>query len=125
VSDPIRLTLPLPPNIANQRKHWRAKQRQKTEYWEDLSIRYHMREIPRPPWPQPPARARIAVKLYVWNWMDQDNAMARLKWILDWLQAWDYIADDAPHALEWAGMPDQEIDRKDPRVEVTVEELEG
>jgi hypothetical protein len=118
MTDPIRLTLPLPPNVANQRVHWRAKLKQKNSYWNVCSTLRHARKVPRPPADWPPLKARIAVRLFVWNTMDPDNAMARLKWVLDWLQAWDYIADDSPSALEWAGMPEQQIDRKDQRIEI-------
>jgi hypothetical protein len=122
VSEPIRLTVPLPPNLMNQRKHWRAKLRQKRAYWDTLNMLGMDRSFQRPP-KAPPAKARITVRLYVHNIMDPDNAMARLKWLLDWLSGSRYIADDAPHALEWAGMPEQEIDRRDPRVEVTIEDV--
>ena len=46
--------------------------------------------------------------------------MARLKWPLDWLTRAGYIADDSAPSLRWAGMPEQEIDRKNRRVEITL-----
>ena len=119
----IRMTLPLPPNVANQRKHWRAKLKQKNSYWNVCSTLRHARKVPKPPDGWPHERSRITVTLYVHNLMDHDNAMARLKWLLDWLVAWDYLADDNPRALEWSGMPSQEIDRRNPRVEIQIEEV--
>lgn len=119
---PVKLVLPLPANVANRRMHWRVKQRKKKAYWNELTNRLYARLIPKPP-PEAPPVCRISVKLYVGNWMDQDNAMARLKWMLDWLAAYDYIADDNPKALKWDGMPEQEIDRSNPRVELTLEAI--
>ena len=53
--------------------------------------------------------------------MDTDNAYGRLKWVLDWLQAREYITDDSPKVIETLTVR-QHIDRKNQRLEL---ELEG
>lgn len=113
----IRLELPLAPNLTNGRGHWRVRERQRDAY--NLLCCGARVGVKRPPAPLP--KARISATLYVWNPMDFDNLMARLKWTLDWLRADGWIADDSPRHLEWVGMPGQEIDRKRPRVVITLE----
>lgn len=120
----MKLTLPLPPNIANGRMHWRVKQKHKRAYW-DLCDMYRLAgETPAPP-TSPPAKARFTVTLYLHQMMDDGNAMNRLKWTEDWLTANGYIADDSRKHLEYAGLPEQVIDRKRPRVEIVVEAVEN
>ncbi len=110
------LVLPLPPNAANARRHWRVALKEKKAYWAKLNALGHRAQVPAPV-------SRITVTLYVHQIMDPDNAMHRLKPLLDWLVAWGWIADDKPAALKWAGMPEQFIDRKRPRVELLIETL--
>lgn len=121
----IRLTLPLPPNIANGRMHWRTKDRKRQAYMTHCYI-FGMDTRPavlnaagKPELPFP--KALIAVKVYLVQKMDADNLMARLKWPIDWLVSDGWIADDGPDYLEWVGMPTQAIDRKAPRVEIELE----
>jgi hypothetical protein len=115
----IELTLPLPPNRGNARWHWRTENRKKGAYWQHCDVFRMGRDFPTG-WPNgTPEKVRVRVTLYVWNRMDVDNLMARLKWPLDWLEAYEYIPDDGP-SLEWAGMPEQEIDRKNPRIEIAL-----
>jgi len=113
------LTVPLPPNAANARRHWRVALKEKKAYWERLALM----KRPPPDCYLPPLVAHISVTMYVHNIMDPDNAMARLKPLLDWLVAWDYIADDSPKALKWAGLPEQVIDRKNPRVVLEIKSI--
>jgi hypothetical protein len=67
--------LPLPDNVANGRMHWRAKAKRKAAYYDQLDAleMIEMRTVRR---------------------MDHDNAHARLKWVLDWLQTRGYMAND-------------------------------
>jgi len=44
-----------------------------------------------------------------------------MKWVVDWLVKRGYLVDDSPTYLEWV-MPTQEIDRKNRRIEITLEE---
>lgn len=119
----IRMTVPLPPSLTNsgpgRSRHWRALEREKKAYWNSLDMRRFARLIPPAP-PEPMAHAEIRAVLFMWNFMDDDNAMARLKWVVDWLRKRGYfLADDRKH-LRYAGMPEQKIDRREPRVELTL-----
>ncbi len=111
--------LPLPPNIGNLRAHWRVKNRQKHEYWLLCDIAMRLK------WPvrgQPWTKATISAHFYVWNLMDDDNAMSRVKFPVDWLVRQGYIVDDSRKVLTWSGLPDQTIDRSDQRLVLTLEE---
>ena len=114
----MKLTLPLPPNRANARWHWRTEKQKKDDYYflcECQTVWRHRPDFPL-------KRARIAVTLYTWSAMDLDNLMARLKWPVDWLVRRGYIADDSPDVLEWE-LPRQEIDRRRPRIEIELVEI--
>lgn len=54
--------------------------------------------------------------------MDDDNAMRRLKPLLDWLVGHGYLSGDSRKQIKWVGIPDQVIDRENQRVELTIEE---
>ncbi len=110
----MKLTLPLPPNLANARLHWRAKVRKKDAYYMRCLVAAPKR--PRLPY----RRARIMVTLYTHQKMDADNLMARLKWPLDFLVKRGFIVDDSPDVLEW-GVPRQAIDRKNQRVKIELD----
>ena len=115
----MRITLPLPPNIANARMHWRTKNRKGKEYFESCDWLQIMGEVPilvGAPLP----KASIRATLYLWGVMDTDNLMARLKFPVDWLVYAGYIVDDSPKHLDWE-MPTQVIDRKNQRVEIELE----
>lgn len=113
----MKITAPLPPNMANGRMHWRVKHKAKQEYEEQMTILWALQRIPRPPKPLP-RRVTITATLYVHNPMDDDNALARLKWLVDWLVNWEYLPGDSRKHIQWAGIPGQVVDRKNPRVEL-------
>lgn len=117
----MKLTLPLPPNMANGRMHWRTRQRKRRAYNEtcDMAcIMYPDVHYARPRVPL--AKAKIRATVYVWAKMDADNLMARLKWPVDFLVNDGWLYDDGPDHLEWE-MPRQVVDRKNPRVEIELE----
>ena len=116
------LTVPLPPNAANSRRHWRVALRDKQEYWDALAFRRAARMIPVEP-KEPYDPAHIAVTLYLHSPMDHDNAMHRCKILVDWLVRSGYIGDDSPSRLKWAGLPEQVIDRKNPRVVLEIKSI--
>ncbi len=118
----MKLVLPLPPNAANSRRHWRVALRDKRAYWNALDLWLAVRKIPAPP-EEPPARVMLSAHWFVWNLMDDDNAMNRLKPLLDWLVAAGYLAGDSRKHVEWSGMPAQDLDRDSPRVELTIKAL--
>jgi hypothetical protein len=116
----VRLVLPLPPNRANARGHWRKSHGQQKEYVQKLDHLQLFGRVPPPP-KAPLMKARISATLYVWSPMDQGNALNRLKWVEDWLVSRGYILDDAPDVLEWTGIPRQVVDRQDQRVVLELE----
>ena len=61
--------------------------------------------------------------MYLWSTQDADNLMARLKWPLDYLTRAGFIADDSPAVLDWVGMPEQFVDRKNQRIEIELREI--
>jgi hypothetical protein len=115
----MRLVVPLPPNAANSRRNWRVALRDKKRYWESLDLLKAARAFPAP---QKPRRATIAATLYLWGPMDDDNALARVKPLLDWLVANEYLPGDSRKHLTWAGIPEQHIDRKNQRLEIEIKE---
>ena len=116
----MKITLPLPPNRANARWHWRTEQRKRTDY--ELRCRVFSTMEPGQDEPDMPwERARIKATLYVWSRNDLDNLMARMKWPVDWLVKAGYLVDDSPDHLEWVGLPEQHIDRRNQRIEIELE----
>lgn len=112
----MRITLPLPPNMANARMHWRTKNRKRQDY--ELRCDTYPNPEPEPF----VGRAVIKAHLVTWSTMDGDNLMARMKWPVDWLVKRGYLVDDSPTYLVWV-MPTQEIGRKNRRIEITLEAL--
>lgn len=121
VASAIEIRLPLPENLANSRLHWAAKDKKRAQYELACTVAAALQIAPRPgePW----AHARITMRFRVHNLLDMDNLMARAKWPCDWLRKRGYIASDAPKHLEWSGLPTQVINRRDPGVTVTLEEV--
>jgi hypothetical protein len=121
MSDPLTLTLPLPPNLANARMHWRVKERERKSYRQLCDFRLFAKQVPVPnvfPWP----RVTVSATLYLWAQMDDDNALARIKWAADWLKTRGYIVDDKrPHCR--FTIPEQVIDRADQRLVLTLTPL--
>ena len=116
------VTLPLPPNLANGRMHWRTKDRKQGLYRTEALVWLVWgvnagRVRPR----RPLTRASLSATLYVFSRMDYDNLVGRLKWTVDFLVQDGWIVDDSPAVLEEPWLVQQEIDRKWPRVVVTLE----
>lgn len=112
----MKITLPLPPNMANSRMHWRVKQKEKKAYFAacDL-VSLTWKGEPDAPW-----KAVITPTLYCGGRMDMDNAFARCKWPVDWMVRSGYLVNDNPAHLEWE-MPRQVVSRKQPyRVEFDI-----
>ena len=133
----LRIALPLPPNIANSRMHFRvvAKRRGEYNYAALILYRLSQRTLPemRKDWPYPfdlavphdeVAPRELASTLFLAKLMDSDNALARLKWPIDLLVKWGYLADDRPSRCKML-VPAQVIDRARPRVEFTITTLGG
>lgn len=117
----LTFRLPMPPNLANARMHWRARHAAKVAYWRHLDLLLAGRILPQPP-DVPLARATITATLTLHNPMDDDNAMARAKWAQDWLASRGYVAGDSRRHLRWGGIPAQRISRKnEPCLELVLE----
>ncbi len=107
----LRFVVPMPENIANARMHWRTKNTARKHYLAALDQLQALGLLPKPP-VVPFGRSRIASDMILKQRMDQDNAVARHKWLLDWLQSRGYVQND--RLLEWAAFPAQTISRKAP-----------
>lgn len=104
--------------MGNSRMHWRTKQAKRRAYQTTVMVEMaNAGQLPKRALP----KARITATLYVHQRMDADNLFARLKWPLDCLVRCGWLEDDGPDHLEWAAMPTQVVDRKNPRVEITLE----
>ena len=113
----MKLTLPLPPNRANAREHWRVTHRKKKEYYEKADLALYAQAGSRPGIIVPTCRQTLLATFYLWNKMDRGNLTARLKWIEDVLVNYGLLVDDNEKWLDLQ-MPTQVIDRKNQRVEI-------
>jgi len=111
----VKLVLPLPPNRANSRWHWREEKRRKDTFYLMSTALYP--KLPK----HTLERCDISCDLYLWSVMDQDNLYGRCKWVLDWLQIRQYIIDDSPKVIETLAVR-QHVDRKNQRLELELEE---
>lgn len=119
--DGVTLTVPMPESVTNASgasRHWHSVHTKKKVYWTALDILQLRGEIPPPP-RVPLRRARIASVMYLGGAMDDDNALARHKPVLDWLKTRGYIADDRKKNLVWDALPEQ-IVKRDGNYRITV-----
>jgi hypothetical protein len=106
---------PMPENYANKKSgpsSWRSIFNRKLAYWRVCDMLMMAGQLPEPPaerWPV----ARIQSKMVLGGAMDTSNAMARHKWIEDWLVTRAYILTDRKTGLLWADFPAQRVTRKE------------
>ena len=112
----MKLVLPLPPQIGNERGHWAVRHRRKKAFYRACDERQGVGLIPAPP-DVPIPHARLSAHLYLWNRMDHDNLGIRLKAALDWLVTRGYLTDDGPDYLTVDGV-EQSVDRNSQRIEI-------
>lgn len=105
------LILPMPPNMANSRMHWRSKDAARQTYFGHCDTLRTLGLLPEPP-RVAPTHATIEARLVLMREMDADGAMSRLKWAVDWLVTRGYLEDDKPSHLSWRGVPEQAIKGK-------------
>lgn len=123
MSAPLRFVVPMPPNIANARLHWRAKNRKRTEFFDRCDWLMAAKILPAPP-EKPFRRVAVEAVLHLGAAMDHDNAFSRLKWPMDWLVRRGYLVDDRASNVRWDGMPQQVVKRnQDYRIELTLTPL--
>lgn len=111
----VVVELPLPPNRANDRSHWRKVAREKEAYYEAARVLLVNQTGPVRRKQTKAFRIRLTATLYVWSLSDPDNAVSRLKWPIDALVAHGLLYEDRGVYLDLA-MPEQVIDRANPRV---------
>lgn len=134
------LVVPMPANVTNRRSggsHWRTIHAERTRYRESLdalaAICQHgagdgCHGYVIPPTPPSPLRCvRISSSMLLRGGMDDDNAIARHKPIIDWLVSRGYLATDRRErkkdgaSCRWAGLPEQRVSRTEPpRVTLTI-----
>ena len=123
----MKLTLPLPPNRANAREHWRVTHRKKVEY-RDLAALALFTQVGPPGDVMPPtfanSRLTLTATLYVWSKMDLDNLVSRLKFPIDCLVRYGLLVDDNEKWLDLQ-MPKQVVDRQNMRVEIELTPCNG
>lgn len=114
----MKLTLPLPPNRANAREHWRVTHRKKVQYYEKARNAILLELVNNVEWTGDcTERMRLDATFHLWKKMDRGNLVARLKWIEDILVKTGLLVDDNEEWLDLQ-MPTQVIDRKNRRVEI-------
>jgi hypothetical protein len=117
----LRFTFPAAINLANKMHGRHHMHRYKMlKAWKQRAVvtEPRLRGSSRPPTPW--TRAVGSVHLYVHNIMDDDNAIAALKPAWDLLKAQGFIIDDRRPHFQMAGIPEQTIDRGNPRIEVVL-----
>lgn len=107
---PMTLTVPMPPNRGNARGHSVVANITKKQYWAMLDELQQYGLVPPPP-RHPIPRAALTSTMYLGAWMDDDNAVARHKIVLDWLVTRGYLAGDRKKHLRWTGFPSQVVRR--------------
>lgn len=102
MSDPIVLWIPRPPDNANNRGHWRIAHEAMLRLRGELDDRLAVRLLPAPP-ARPLVSATLESHWYIegrHRFLDQDNAVRRLKPVIDWLVAMRYLAGDTSAQLQ-------------------------
>ena len=118
------ITLPLPPNRANQtigQAKWEWARKKK--YIQGTSRVIGAMHLARVAMKGRQCEGPVTIQatLYTKGKMDEDNLTGRLKWPLDTLVAAGIIRDDSSEYITLL-KPIQERDHKDPRVELVLEE---
>lgn len=119
------LIFPMPPNLTNRRSgasHWAVRGKEKKTYLSLCDTLQMCGDLPAPP-PTPFASVTLSSVMHLGAHMDDDNALARHKWPLDWLKTRGFIVDDRRKNIKWLSLPEQVVKRnQEYRVEITIEE---
>lgn len=122
MNDVLELVVPMPPHVTNRSRgstHWRRGHREKTRYWETLDLLVAARALPKPP-ARPFTRVTLRSCMRLGGAMDDDNALARHKYLIDWLRRRGYIADDRRRNIRWLALPEQTV-KRDGRYTITLQ----
>jgi hypothetical protein len=110
--DVLEILFPMPPMLTNSDKgrsrHWRALEGEKKRYWKRLDELQLVGLIPKPQ-RRAIARGTLRSTMTLGSRMDEDNAVARHKWAIDWLATRGYVEND--RLLKWERFPVQIIRR--------------
>ncbi len=117
----VTLTLPVPDGAiaGNNRGHWATTHRARTDAKNNayyLAINDGHKDLHLAP-------VSITIDWHGWNKPDYDNAIARLKPAIDGLVLAGVIPDDSPEHVRQIAVRTIAIDRKSPRVTLTIQEL--
>lgn len=125
-TDSLTITLPVPDSNTggNARGHWsrvyKARKRVAKEAKQVCNSERVKAGVREETW----SPVNIIIDWYGWNHADRDNIASRCKPILDGIVHAGLIPDDGPQHVRSVQVRRVEVDRKDPRVEITVERLE-
>jgi hypothetical protein len=109
----LTLTLPMPDPLSNasgRSRHWRTVNRAKKAYWARLDELQNVGIIPAPP-RHAIASATLRSVMHLGGHMDEDGAVSRHKWPLDWLVSRGYLVTDRRTGLRWEAFPEQVVKR--------------
>lgn len=136
-SGALVLTVPMPEITTNRRhgksRHWRVLHAEKVAYWDQLDLVAHVSRVRPGPLdhghglyvppvpPAPLAAVWLSAEYVLGGAMDDDNAAARAKPLIDWLVKRGYLASDRRTCVRWASFPAQRVTRKEPaRITLTL-----
>lgn len=120
----LRFEFPLPPRVLNagNKAHWSVTHGQKQRYYATCDLMQKLGMLPKPP-ARPFKQAALTSLMRLGAWMDDDNAMARHKFVLDWLKTRGYVTDDRKKNIRWTALPEQKVGRKQKyNIELTLTE---
>jgi len=110
--DEISLVVPMPPTLTNsgagRSRQWWSIHREKKAYWRRLDELQLVGLIPKPQ-RRIIERGTVRSVMTLGGGMDDDNAMARHKWVMDWLATRGYVRNDK--LIKWEAMPVQVVKR--------------
>lgn len=116
---------PMPANLTNAasgRSHWRVKHGEKQKFYSVCDLMQKAGLLPPAP-EQPFSKVVLSSVMYLGAHMDDDNALARHKSVLDWLKTRGYLVEDRKKNIRWAGLPEQVVKRKQQyAIEITLTE---
>ena len=124
----MRLVLPLPPSFNEMIDLAKQRDRKgrptiysvsKDQYGLMCDVRSRTDGIfpPKEPWEK---WVIEEASFYLWNFRDPVELMSGLKWPVDWLVKQGFVKNDSHRELQDMCFPYQEIDRKDPRLEMEI-----
>jgi hypothetical protein len=121
------IRVPMPPTLTNsgtgRSRHWWSVNDEKKRYYRQLDELQLAGFIEKPP-RRAIGTATVRSLMTLGGKMDDDNAMARHKWPIDWLATRGYIRSD--RLLRWTALPTQVVKRGgEYSIELTIAQIVG